>query len=72
MTGTIKARYTGGVFQPLDQIHVEENAEVTITIETTAFSEADSPFDACFGGWDDLVDTDALLDEIHEQGCHAG
>jgi len=66
MTKTIRARYGGGVFKPLDPIQVEEGTEVTITVETTESSEAVSPFDACFGGWDDLVDTDTLLHDIYE------
>ena len=67
MTKTIRARYANGVFKPLEPIHVEEGTEVSLTVSKTESSEQVSPFDACFGAWNDLVDTEMLLHDIYER-----
>lgn len=66
MTQTIRAHYEHGVFTPLDPVDVAEGADVTLTVVTPHPSTSDSPFDRCFGGWQEFVDTETLLRDIRQ------
>ena len=62
----IRARFLGGVIQPLEDVDLEEGQEVTVTISER--SEAKGMRDALrstAGGWKDLVDVERLKTDIY-------
>jgi len=63
MTRTIKARFSHGVFEPLEPAVgdlVKEGEEVTIMIETASATAAGDPLHETAGGWRGLIDGEAL------------
>jgi len=63
MVRTIRARYSKGVFEPLEPDvarTLNEGDEVLITVSTPVESEAPDPLVASAGGWKGLVDAEAL------------
>ena len=68
MVRTIRAKFSGGVFQPLEPAAAEmvrEGQEVLITISTESADLAGDPIRDTAGGWRDLIDTDALKRNIY-------
>lgn len=68
MTRTIKARFSHGVFEPLEpavEELVKEGEEVTITIETASAMSVGDPLRETAGGWRGLIDADALKAAIY-------
>jgi len=66
---TIKARYRNGVIEPLEEIDIAEETEITVTIDVPAsISEEErwKKFLSAAGGWKDIVD-EGFLDEIYRQ-----
>jgi predicted DNA-binding antitoxin AbrB/MazE fold protein len=63
MTKEIRARFTGGVIEPLEKVDLQEGEEIIITIKNEG---GKTPFERAAGGWKDLVDTTALLRDLHE------
>ena len=66
---TIKARYSRGVIEPLEEIEIGEGEEITISIikvpsrkKRKRFVEA---LKATAGGWKDLIDCDELKRNIY-------
>jgi hypothetical protein len=62
MAKRIKARFSQGVFEPLDPAttdFVKDGDEVTLTVETEAAPSADW-LEETAGGWRDLIDAEAL------------
>ena len=69
MLKTIKARYRNGVIEPLEEIDIAEETEITVTIDVPAsISEEErwKKFLSAAGGWKDIVD-EGFLDEIYRQ-----
>ena len=69
MLKTIKARYRNGVIEPLENIDIAEEAEITVTIDVPPFiseEERWKRFLSAAGGWKDIVD-EGFLDEIYRQ-----
>ena len=68
MTRTIKARFSKGVFEPLEPAVAElvkEGEEVTITIETASTTSSGDPLRETAGGWRGLIDAEALKEAIY-------
>lgn len=68
MPKTIRARFSHGVFKPMEKIEFPENKECEITIEdetteSNIKSEADI-LDSTFGAWSD-IDCDTLKKNIY-------
>ena len=67
MTRTIRARFSRGVFEPLEPTPAElinEGDEVTLTIDTGPSASGD-PLHETAGGWRDLIDAEALKEAIY-------
>jgi predicted DNA-binding antitoxin AbrB/MazE fold protein len=63
MTRRIKARFSQGVFEPLEPTEtdfVKDGEEVTLTIETSAPGSSDDWLRETAGGWQNLIDAAAL------------
>jgi hypothetical protein len=69
MTRTIKARFSNGVFHPLEPAAadlVNEGDEVTLTIETASpTTPSGDPLRDTAGGWRGLIDAGALKEAIY-------
>lgn len=68
MVRTIRAKFSRGVFEPLEPTAVEmvrEGEEVLITISTEPAGLAGDPIRDTASGWKDLIDADALKRNIY-------
>lgn len=68
MVRTIRAKFSRGVFEPLEPAAAEmirEGEEVLITISTESAAPAGGPIRDTAGGWKDLIDADALKRNIY-------
>jgi predicted DNA-binding antitoxin AbrB/MazE fold protein len=68
MVRTIRAKFSRGVFEPLEPAAagmVREGQEVLITISTESVALVGDPIRDTAGGWKDLVDADALKRNIY-------
>ena len=68
MVRTIRAKFSRGVFEPLEPAvagMVRERQEVLITISTESAALAGDPIRDTAGGWKDLIDTDAFKRNIY-------
>jgi hypothetical protein len=68
MVRTIRAKFSRGVFEPLEPGVTEmvgEGEEVLITISTEPAPSAGDPFRDTEGGWRDLVDAETLKRNIY-------
>ena len=76
MVRTIRARFSGGVFEPLEGAAAEmirEGQEVLIMISTEPTALTDDPIRDTAGGWKDLIDADSesitrRLEELRAAG----
>ena len=65
MGGTIRARFTGGVLEPLERVDLPEGKEVTITIIDVPSGNNVDAFRRSAGGWKGTIDADALICNIY-------
>ena len=68
MVRTIRAKFSRGVFEPLEPATpdiVREGQEVLITISTESGAVTGDPIRDTAGGWKDLIDADALKRNIY-------
>ena len=68
MVRTIRAKFSRGVFEPLEPAAAEmvhEGQEVLITISTESAALSGDPIRDTAGGWKDLIDADALKRNIY-------
>ena len=68
MVRTIRAKFSRGVFEPLEPAAAEmmrEGQEVLITISTEPAAIAGDPIRDTVGGWKGLIDADALKRNIY-------
>lgn len=68
MVRTIRAKFSGGVFELLEPAAawmVREGQEVLVTISTESAALAGDPIRDTAGGWKNLVDADALKRNIY-------
>lgn len=65
MGGTIRARFTHGVLEPLDTVDLPEGKEVTITIIDVPSGRNFEAFSRSAGGWKGTIDAEALISKIY-------
>jgi hypothetical protein len=68
MVRTIRAKFSHGVFEPLEPAVTEmvgEGQEVLLTISTEPAAPAGDPLRDTAGGWKDLVDAETLKRDIY-------
>ena len=65
MTRTIRARFKGGVLEPLENVELPEGAEVTVTIDKEPSAEDVEAFRRAAGSWRGKVDGETLIRNIY-------
>ena len=66
MVKEIRARFSGGVIPPLEDVDLEEGQELTVTIsELPGGKGMRDALLSTAGGWKDLVDTERLKTDIY-------
>jgi predicted DNA-binding antitoxin AbrB/MazE fold protein len=65
MGTTIRARFSHGVLEPLEQLNVPEGEVVTITIIRLPTTATGSGLERSAGGWKDLIDAEELKRNIY-------
>ncbi len=65
MTKTIRARFKGGVLEPMEGIDLPEGEEVTITITKQPSAEDVEAFRRAAGSWRGKVDAEELIRNIY-------
>ena len=63
---TIKARYSGGVLEPLEKLELREGQEVTVTIFSVPLMRDADFLTRTAGGWAGLIDAERLKREVNE------
>ncbi len=67
MIRSVRAKYSGGVLEPLEPLALKEGAEVVVTLDDTPSSEGPGEaFRRSAGSWKGHSDPDALIRLIHE------
>ena len=64
MAREIRARFSKGKIEPLEEVDLREGEVITITIREE--KPATGAFERAAGGWRELVDTDELLRDFKE------
>ncbi len=65
MNKTIRARFRGGVLEPMDRIDLPEGEEVTVTITKQPSAEDLEAFRRAAGSWRGKVDAEELIRNIY-------
>jgi predicted DNA-binding antitoxin AbrB/MazE fold protein len=65
MGTTIKARYAGGVLEPLEKLELTEGQEVTVTIFSLPLKIGADFLTRTAGGWAGLIDAERLKREVN-------
>lgn len=65
MTTTIRARFRGGVLEPLERIELPEGEEVTVTIAWRASATDAEAFHRAAGSWRGKLDAEALIRDVY-------
>jgi hypothetical protein len=63
---TIKARFSGGVLEPLEKLELMEGQEVTVTIFSLPLKRDPDWLTRTAGGWAGLIDGERLKRDISE------
>jgi len=61
---TIKARYRNGLIEPLEEIDLDDGAEITITVSEPSHVSRDG-LERSFGGWKGLIDAEEFLKNVY-------
>lgn len=65
MIRTIRARFRGGVLEPLEGIDLAEGKEVAVTIQDAPLDEDLEAFRRAAGSWRGKVDAEVLIRNIY-------
>jgi predicted DNA-binding antitoxin AbrB/MazE fold protein len=65
MAGTIRARFTNGVLEPLERLDVPEGEVLTITIIRLPTGEARGGLERSAGGWERPIDAEEVIKNIY-------
>jgi len=65
MEKKVRAIYRNGVIKPLENMDIEDRAEITITFLEPVTTGAEG-IKKSFGGWKGLIDADQFLKDIYE------
>ena len=63
---TIKARFSGGVLEPLEKLELKEGEEVAVTIFSLPLKRDADFLTRTAGGWAGLIDAERLKREVNE------
>ncbi len=66
MTKTIRARFKGGVLEPMERIDLPEGEEVTLTITKEPSVEDVEAFRGAAGSWRGKADAEELIRSIYD------
>jgi len=67
MAKTIRARFSKGMIEPLEELDLCDGEEIIITVTKIPSKAATKDaFERAAGSWEGLVDTEALLRDIKE------
>ena len=66
MGTTIKARFWGGVLEPLEKLELREGQEVTVTILNLPLKADTDWLTRTAGGWAGLIDGETFKHQISE------
>jgi predicted DNA-binding antitoxin AbrB/MazE fold protein len=67
MAGTIRARFTRGMLEPLERVDLPEGKEVTLTIIDVPSERNFEAFRRSAGGWKGTIDAEALIKDIYAE-----
>ena len=65
MAGTIRARVTGGMLEPLEALNLPEGKEVTVTILDVPSAREVDAFRRSAGGWKGTINAEELIKNIY-------
>jgi predicted DNA-binding antitoxin AbrB/MazE fold protein len=65
MAGTIRARVTGGMLEPLEALNLPEGKEVTVRILDVPSARDVDAFRRSAGGWKGTIDAEELIKNIY-------
>jgi predicted DNA-binding antitoxin AbrB/MazE fold protein len=65
MGGTVRARFTRGVLEPLDPIELREGEVLIITILRLPAADKTGGLERAAGGWKGLIDAEELKRNIY-------
>ena len=72
MIKSVRARFRGGIFEPLDEVDLEEGAEVLLTLEADVFAseeEEDAAFARAIAGGmkTPFMDSQEVMDILRDR-----
>ncbi|MFQ5962671.1 MAG: antitoxin family protein [Candidatus Scalinduaceae bacterium] len=65
MAKKIRARFSNGVFEPLEKINILEGEELEVTIEEKPTKAEDESFLKAAGSWKGLIDAEEMIKNIY-------
>jgi len=65
MGRTVRAKFSGGVIKPLEEIDIEEGKEITITILEFPSRHKREAFRRSAGAWKGTIDAEKLIEDIY-------
>jgi predicted DNA-binding antitoxin AbrB/MazE fold protein len=65
MGTTIRARFSKGIFEPLEPLDLPEGEVLTLTVIRLAAAEKGGGLERCAGGWKGLIDAEELKCHIY-------
>jgi predicted DNA-binding antitoxin AbrB/MazE fold protein len=65
MAGTIRARFTRGMLEPLERVDLPEGKEVMLTIIDVPSGRNFEAFRRSAGGWKGTIDAEVLIKDIY-------
>jgi len=66
MGGTIRARVTGGVLEPLEKLDLPEGKEVFVRVIAVPARRSGEGLRRSFGSWKGTIDAEKLIRDIYE------
>lgn len=66
MSRTIRAKFSNGVIEPLEELGLTEGEEITVIINVSPKPSGEkNGFESSAGGWKGTVDADKLIKDIY-------
>ncbi|MDO8690604.1 MAG: antitoxin family protein [Dehalococcoidia bacterium] len=62
---TIRARYSKGVIELLEEVDITEGTEVTVTIVEASLESEGDDFEKSAGDWEGTIDAEKLIKDIY-------
>ena len=66
MEKTVRARFSKGIIEPLEELDIPEGKEVMVTIIEVPLKAKEGAFERAAGAWKGTLDTDKLIKDIYE------